>query len=405
MAYGVILNQKADSFTKKETLSPETAESIGLGAEAVPDEAFAALSPKVGDVKITAREDLGANWLECNGETIDGNNYVGIKSLLPSQVAGTWDKEGSVSPYSMEFFFGKWWYVSSSNIGKVYYTDNLSSTWNSTTATNASTGLATNGNTLVAYGRMSGNRMGYSWRSSGAEASWSDVSGFGNMLSPSKVFAAKNNYYLAKSNSAMVFTNDLSNSNWQSYGGATYYDDYSIASSYAENVAGAIDTIMFASGDRTEGAYRIMGDTPETWGEYGRGNESTKNVQCAEWVNGYWVVGKNNSTIYFTNDPRVAGSWEKVVIDATRSGYYIQTIGYFDGCYWVVDSDGKSYWAKSLNGKWNIANVPARYVCYGYNDDRVAVYSSHNGIFTAKAGYRALPDMTFDKTKAFIKVK
>lgn len=70
-------------FAVETMLQNETAEFIGLTPDAVPDDAFRAISPQIGDFKFTLRTDLGENWLLCNGDQFDSQKYPLLDRLLP----------------------------------------------------------------------------------------------------------------------------------------------------------------------------------------------------------------------------------------------------------------------------------------------------------------------------------
>lgn len=70
-------------FAVETMLQNETAEFIGLTPDAVPDDAFRAISPKIGDVKFTFRTDLGDSWLLCNGDPLDASKYPLLDYVFP----------------------------------------------------------------------------------------------------------------------------------------------------------------------------------------------------------------------------------------------------------------------------------------------------------------------------------
>ena len=88
MAYGGILGQTVDAFSKEQTLDNSTASLYGLGADAVPRDVLELLGDdrageyaKIGDIKVTVRTDLGENWLLCNGNAVDAMEYPGLYNI------------------------------------------------------------------------------------------------------------------------------------------------------------------------------------------------------------------------------------------------------------------------------------------------------------------------------------
>ena len=74
--------QEGDPLNKATLLTDETAALLGLGASAVPDDAFRALNPKIGDVINTVRTDLGDKWMLCNGDTFLPKTYPAFAELM-----------------------------------------------------------------------------------------------------------------------------------------------------------------------------------------------------------------------------------------------------------------------------------------------------------------------------------
>ena len=97
MAYGAILGQTSDAFTKTQTLTSATAALFGLGTDAVPDDAFALLS-KAALYKTVGQTaglyDVSNNLLlKLPGVQIATGSYVGT---------GTY---GESNPNSLTFEF------------------------------------------------------------------------------------------------------------------------------------------------------------------------------------------------------------------------------------------------------------------------------------------------------------
>ena len=74
--------QEGTPLNKATLLKDATAALYGLGADAVPDDVFAALTTKIGDIKVSARTDLSNNWLLCNGAAINKHVYPELYNVL-----------------------------------------------------------------------------------------------------------------------------------------------------------------------------------------------------------------------------------------------------------------------------------------------------------------------------------
>lgn len=78
--------QEGTPINKDTLLKDTTAASLGLSGDPTVDEAFAKLAKKseykVGDIKVTARTDLGDEWALCNGAGVP-SDAAELSALLP----------------------------------------------------------------------------------------------------------------------------------------------------------------------------------------------------------------------------------------------------------------------------------------------------------------------------------
>lgn len=77
-------------INKNTFLTDETAEEMGLdpASDPTPNDALKKITrkkyePKVGDVRETMRDDLGENWVLCNGDTVPEGEYPELREVLP----------------------------------------------------------------------------------------------------------------------------------------------------------------------------------------------------------------------------------------------------------------------------------------------------------------------------------
>lgn len=77
--------QEGTPINKDTLLKDTTATALGLTGDPTVDEAFARLAKKseykVGDIKVTARTDLGDEWVLCNGDTLQ-EGYADLSKLM-----------------------------------------------------------------------------------------------------------------------------------------------------------------------------------------------------------------------------------------------------------------------------------------------------------------------------------
>ena len=130
------------AYTKEETLSEDTKTLLGLSGTATPDDAFVATLPKIGDIKITVRTDLGDNWLLCNGEAISEEDYPELYAIakgfgLTPSTRDVWTGTSSYNSWINSIAYGNGYYVavgkyydgSSSCTARIAYATSLSGAW------------------------------------------------------------------------------------------------------------------------------------------------------------------------------------------------------------------------------------------------------------------------------------
>lgn len=389
-------SEPGSALNKANLLPDDVARSLWLDPADDPQvkDALKNIS-RVGDIKITTRTDLGEDWLLCNGDAILGDDFPGLKPLLPGQAAGKWDeisKPANISEIGTLVYFKGFWFAAGYG-HTCYYASSLDGAWTDLSLEYAYRQAATNGDTIIVWGGRGSatNAYKYNWTRD-VTGSWAEGS-FGSMyLSNPTVYAVKNGYYLAKTVSNMNYTNDLSAGFTSTYNGATYYDDYVIVTSDTE-------TAMFASEDRAGGRYKVMGDTPAVWTTYTVAGAVMNYVKCAAYVNGYYVIGKAAGVLYVTSNIRDPESWTPVSIAGAGN---VSSINYLDGVYWV--SAGNGYFSRSLFGGWKVMPEDvSQYISYG--DNKAVSYNGTNNFLVAAEGNRALPAMSPDKAYAYIKAK
>ena len=120
-----IVTEPGTDLNKANLLKDDTAALYGLGADAVPDDVFAELaySPnKIGDIKITARTDLGDDWLLCNGALLDAEAYPDLAAVIGSpKPEGAWSQNPQGGSNLLGITYGNGYWVAVGSSGTLYY--------------------------------------------------------------------------------------------------------------------------------------------------------------------------------------------------------------------------------------------------------------------------------------------
>lgn len=74
--------QEGTPLNKATLLQDWTAALYGLGTDATPDDVFFEMAPRVGDIKATARDDVGGNWLLCDGSVCLKADYPDLHAVM-----------------------------------------------------------------------------------------------------------------------------------------------------------------------------------------------------------------------------------------------------------------------------------------------------------------------------------
>ena len=96
------------------------------------EEGLLATSPKVGDILTTARTDLNSDWLLCNGDWYDTEQYPELKSMCPADpfkvITINVPMDAGVVGYSE--VSGAWLYLTTDGRRAYHTTDRSLKTWN-----------------------------------------------------------------------------------------------------------------------------------------------------------------------------------------------------------------------------------------------------------------------------------
>ena len=95
--YPNIVSTNVVDFSGENPLLSDTTRAIlGLQSNSTPDDAFQAVqnnTPQVGDIKNTIRNDLGNDWLLCNGAQVNRSDYPELSQYFADNYSDPWKYE------------------------------------------------------------------------------------------------------------------------------------------------------------------------------------------------------------------------------------------------------------------------------------------------------------------------
>lgn len=411
-----------------QILTPETAALYGLGADAVPDDVFAALPDRInriGDIKITVRTDLGDDWILCNGAKIDSSLYPQLANQHPSLIdnASTEWVEGTNIEHSVKRLIRVGDYVYA--IGLIYnssygYSAKISRVPVSLSTTTWETrqiqpGTSTGGGGCLIYEDstfvMPADRgLYYCTDSNPIAGSWS-FKNLSNIFTPVSV-AYGNGYWVAvgQRNDGIQGTNlyygtSLTGSFSSGIVGGTGADAYYTLSdiAFANNYWVAIG---FSSNSNTLCIF-YKDETPSPIGGWTKVQLNSGNrfyPQRVKFINNTWVALAHSTgsyKLYYCTGTAPTGTWNTVTIPS-----YAEDILYEEG-YWIIASGSGYLISKSLSEPNWIDVVPERNfnrLLYAdetwFVTERVSDY-----VYKPSYAYKRVPIISIDHGYAYIKGK
>ena len=442
---------QAGAYTKEETLSEDTKTLLGLSGTATPDDAFVATLPKIGDIKITVRTDLGDNWLLCNGEAISEEDYPELYAIakgfgLTPSTRGVWTGTSSYNSWINSIAYGNGYYVavgkyydgSSSCTARIAYTTSLSGTWTTKDLWKASSSSLSgqceincvgygNGYWVVggAYcdGSYTYGRIAYATSPNGTWTTKDLWKGYNTAYTSLRCITYVNGYWIAGGNKyvssspynyAQIAYATSPNGTWTTkdlWSGSSYDTVRSIAYGNGYYVVGGTGGDHYG---RIAYATSLSGTwtTKDLWGSTNYNNNN--HIYSVAYGNGYWVVGgayydgsRCYAQIAYATSPN--GIWTTQDLWAGNSDYALRGVIYANSTWIAVgrgsSGSGQIAYTTSLSGTWTtktLSSLVPLGVVYanGYllipgKDDYVAVlgYSPESG----------LPEIDLPNAYAYIK--
>lgn len=353
--------------------------TVSLVAKAALSRANEAVD-SVGDIKTTARTDLGEKWLLCNGGVVSAEHYPELASVLTESFlqkhfgyVGVWSGDSTDSAYCVVHENGYWvvggsYYDGKNYYGRIAYTTSLDEEWTIKDLWNASKGASVKS---IAY----------------ADGYWVAVG---------RRFAGTGSVY-----GAVAYTTNL-DGEWNT----TDQSGFNGGSS-GDTKSGA-NSVVYANGywviAGTKEATRSTGivlyaTSPD--GEWTKkevlkavnSNNGDSELKSLYYTNGYWVATGShhpNSTTsalyaYIAYATSPDGTWTEKSMSTKNET--INCITYADG-YWVAgDSKGNLYYAESLDGEWTVKSLCADSIlgiAYANDNWYVVTENTNAGIYTSQ---------------------
>ena len=399
-------------------------------------------SEKIGDVKITARTDLGDKWLLCNGDIIYPNEYPALYALLNSQQSITninnWESitlgtSTNVLPYpqiNAIAYGGNQWVAVDSRGNAYISSDGLN--WTQATVAQTSGGEYTNLTDIAYYNGT--------WVAVGVNSSVATRVGVYVSQQPSSNWNAIGGQNIQRGSHAPCIS--VYNGTWVIGAGGLSPSTGCIA--YTTNPSGtwtinsgtaslpdSPSVLDIACYNGTWAALLSTGDIITTTNPGGTWKTITSPLSSLPSMtgavlknfNGRWVITRSSTNIlYIYSSTSVNGPWTTYSISgnsSTASGDRINDI-YFDGNYYVVTSGDDYIWINdslSSSGWEKITSTsstnPSTYCVFANNGTWVVGGGTPTSTSTSSSQRKSmlwsystfLPNISLNHTYAYIKAQ
>lgn len=354
---------------------------------------------EIGDIKITARTDLGDKWLLCNGADINASNYPELSECFPG-LAGVWktkdiDNSSILKNFTINdaiYADGYWvvvgsYYDGSSYYARLAYTNKIDGNW---TTRDLWSGYGGTGISAITYDN------GY-WIVSGVNNGsyyYAHISCATDLSGTWKTQSVGASGYYGMSISAPIYLNG--------YWCVTYTRYNSVGSSVnilsTTNPTGIWDNRIDKAGNSSyisnvvyaEGYYAMCVSTSDDYGKttrlyYGSTPQSLNYIdlptycdECSvQYGNGYWVIaGKYSKNVYIMYSTSITGNWTSQTLWTATSNYLGDTSLIYADNRWVVSNvyqtGSQSYYRKiayatSPNQSWSTKDILSNMTLSGFS--------------------------------------
>ena len=453
-----------DAYSKEESMSAETRETLGLAENATPDDALNALETKVsaagsqvGDIKITVRTDLGDDWLLCNGVKVSREVYEALGEQIPVNLAAEWTagnlwSDSSAKTYITSIaYVGGYWIAggtvpdgSSGSKARIAYTADLAGPWTikdiwggGYTDLRVDCVAYANGYWVVGGQNRSGSTryatIAYTtdltseWTVKNAWSGGDSDTSVKGLVYANGYWVACGDVYSSGWKARIAYTTDLAgtwttNNIWvsgaiNSINGIVYTNGYWVA--YGRSLSGSTYTAKIAYTKDHAGTWTVK----DLW----TGNNNS--VYGVAYGDGCWVLGGlyYDGTTYFARIARAEnldGDWTTVDLwSGSKADNRINSVAYADGV-WVVGglyypSSGwyaRIAYTEDPAGDWNIVELwngtssTINVVTYANGVWTVGGLYFNNSVYYARVDHLdtkviPLPEISVDGSYAYIKAK
>lgn len=428
-------------------------------SESIPGTATGGDPYKVGDTLTTARIDLGAKWLLCNGDSLDSSLYPELANVLPSEnnLNSDWTKSSQIITSGVPcwlFYNGQYAYViNNGNDAVLYYSNSIEGEWSSKSIltgydfVSVNKFLYLNGYYIICGScrvSSSSSAIGFYAYSTSLDGSWTvktvsntfDFKSVAYAKNPSTqqdvwVFAGCAN--ASKYSAIMTVTNSLSSGSFTIKTISTSESK----SSYEETIYDVVygNGLFFAVGnhrtdnkmsdDEMKYVWVVSSDFGASWTSYNLYSNDyiawLSPIPYVRYINGFFVILLNSETrspmLYFTDNPLSDSNWKNdndIFINISADGYYDMI--YENGNYILCGEasghpfisyssslDNKERWESNLKILDETDADPVNYIAYA-NGTYIAC--GYEYVYSLAPGEIFLPSISLsDKTYTYIRAK
>lgn len=348
--------QEGTPLNKANLLSDKTAEGLGLSGDPSVNDAINVARGNVGDIMLTTKSTLGDDWVLCNGQPVDAEEYPALASMMPFKTVSDKWVQSATAPDCSSLETDGTIFAKVDTTGTIYYTTNPMGVWSTHVASEiAALGtFTTNDNVHIRYLNNQWVIWGYMSTSSGTNP-YKNVIFYSDQITGPYTLST---FSLASSTTMY----DLM------YGGGYYIASVSSTNTmrYATSLSGTWESSSALPKGCTDGIYvdgmyifrassgNAIYYSTEPAGTYTSVSTGlTNDIRSIQYENGLFVATSRGQLSYSTS---VNGSWTQVYPDSSIIDY-VYAVKYGDD-RWVISGDGVAVSETSDIGS-NYNNVSA----------------------------------------------
>lgn len=370
---------------------------------------------KIGDIKTTARTDLGSKWLLCNGAIIDENTYPDLDALFSNRPLRYFNKISNIQVRLSSIAYGNgYWvaagYTDSGGYPCIFYTTDINSgswTFNQLDSSVANTPVVAYGNGYWVVG-FTNNNVPNIFYATTPNGTWTKKTINPDSCSVQSIIYANSTWVISGVNSSnypCVFYTSTPSSSWTLY-------QMSINTSQTTKVGYGNGYWCVAVTFTTNQLYIYYGVTISNLTQ--RNIDSSYYVKSIDYGNGYWAISCTSSTnsypVIFYAASVPSNTWNAYTISTTGvNNIFIK----YNGSIWLFATDNSStlttYSTASVNNAPNKLNYYSvspisSLFSMSYGDNQFVI----PGIDVSVMPYvifspKTVPSISFDNSYAYIK--